>query len=313
MSVTPRVLFVTVNFNGADHTERLLASLKTLHNRDLMTIAVVDNASTDDSEERLRVAAASDKSIFFFRTEKWRGYFGVAQWALDKWVDEGRELPDWIILSNNDVLIADPNFLQTLLRVADPAVGVTAPVTRSLRTGLDQNPFMQNRPSGLQVLLFQLWLLNYPVALMRDWLSRNLVRPARHLYRKVKHRWRVPVRGGRAQRAIYAAHATFLIFSRRFFAEGGVLDGSCGLCGEEIIIAETCRRLSLQIVYEPSLEILHNEHSTVGRSLSRHMYQFHRRAWRYLASTYLADVQVVPVHMGVHASGRQVENRKGLL
>jgi len=90
--------------------------------------------------------------------------------------------------------------------------------------------------------------------------------------------------------AIYAPHGSFLILSRRFFEAGAVLKNERGIGGEELIVAETCRRLALPVVYEPSLTVLHNEHSTVGTSLSRSLYDYHKRALDALRSAIVSDV-----------------------
>src|SRR2546427_107683 len=80
------------------------------------------------------------------------------------------------------------------------------------------------------------------------------------------------------------------LFRSRFFREGGFLDNSNGLCGEEMMVAEMCRHLQLPVLYEPALEVLHNEHSTVGGTLTRSMYEFHRKALTYICSAYMADL-----------------------
>src|SRR6185437_3069774 len=68
---------------------------------------------------------------------------------------------------------------------------------------------------------------------------------------------------------IYAPHGSLIIFSRRFFEAGGYLDKDLFLYGEEISVAEMCRSLSLPVLYEPRLRVVHNEHQSTGKALSR--------------------------------------------
>src|SRR5882762_7093902 len=87
---------------------------------------------------------------------------------------------------------------------------------------------------------------------------------------------------------IYAAHGSFFIFSRRYFEAGGFLDGNLFLYGEEISVAEICRSLRLPVVYEPSLCVLHNEHQSTGKRISRFSYECQKNALRYVTSRYLS-------------------------
>jgi len=284
------ILLVTVNFNGADHTCRLLASIRALRGYEALSIAIVDNASSDDSVERLRSVTSQMSNARLLASAEWLGYFGAAQWAIDTCQRERGSPFDWVIVSNNDVIIENQNFVDLVLALDSREVGVIAPSTRSLKTGLDQNPFMEIRPGRWRLRQLRLWLAHYQLALLRDRLSRKVVRPLRRRYRAALLCFFTLSPSSVGRRSIYAPHGTFLIFSPRFFREGGFLDSTCGLCGEEMMVGEMCRHLQLTVLYEPALEVLHNEHSTVGRTLTRAMYEFHRNALRYICSTYMADL-----------------------
>src|SRR4051812_22570409 len=139
------VLLVTVNFNGAEHTCRLLDSLRGLRHVDALTIAVVDNASTDNSVERLTAVVSRIPNGRLLASSDWLGYFGAAQWAIDTCQQERGSIFDWVIVSNNDVIIENQNFLDLIFDSDSRKVGVIAPATKSLKSGLDQNPFMEAR------------------------------------------------------------------------------------------------------------------------------------------------------------------------
>src|SRR3989442_14004267 len=87
---------------------------------------------------------------------------------------------------------------------------------------------------------------------------------------------------------IYAPHGAFFIFSRRYFEAGGYLDGNLFLYGEEISVAEICRSLGLPVIYEPSLCVLHQEHQSTGKVLSRFTYECQKRAMQYVTSRYFS-------------------------
>jgi glycosyltransferase involved in cell wall biosynthesis len=260
----------------------------------VLSIAIVDNASTDNSVERLRDVISPLPNVRLLAASEWLGYFGAAQWAIDTCQTERGAPFDWVIVSNNDVIIENRHLLELILDSDSRNVGVIAPSTRSLKSGLDQNPFMEIRPDRWRMWQLRLWLASYRVALVRDWLSRHAVRPMRRRYRAARSRFMPTSTSVTGRRYIYAPHGTFLIFSPRFFVEGGFLDSTCGLCREEIMVAEMCRRLHLPVLYEPALEVLHNEHSTVGSSLTRSMYEFHRKALTHISSRYMSDLRWRP-------------------
>src|SRR2546426_589424 len=58
------------------------------------------------------------------------------------------------------------------------------------------------------------------------------------------------------------------------------------LYGEEISVAEICRSLGLPVIYEPSLRVLHNEHQSTGRVISRFSFECQKNALRYVSSRY---------------------------
>src|SRR3954469_4439982 len=85
---------------------------------------------------------------------------------------------------------------------------------------------------------------------------------------------------------IYAPHGSFLVLSKEYFRAGGTLDFPCFLFGEEIYLAENLRRLGLDVVYEPSLEVVHQEHKSTKLLKSRELARFVASSAAYCADTY---------------------------
>src|SRR5690606_22306175 len=75
---------------------------------------------------------------------------------------------------------------------------------------------------------------------------------------------------------IYAPHGSFVLFSRGYFENGGILDYPLPLYGEEIFVAETCRAIGADVVYVPEIEVQHDEHVSTrllnSKRVSRSMY-----------------------------------------
>ena len=213
------------------------------------------------------------------------GYFGAAKAGLERFLERQGAVPDWVIVCNNDVHIEDRDFFSRLFEQESSAIGVLAPRIHALPARIDQNPFMRHRLSWLRWAVLRFIYSHYGIAAFWDWLSRGK--------QQAKSYWE----GSRMNSAvsrdvkrepIYAPHGSFFIFSRRYFEAGGCLDGNLFLGGEEVSVAETCRSLCLPVVYEPSLRVLHNEHTCTGKRISRFSYECHRNALRYVRSRYLS-------------------------
>ncbi len=162
------------------------------------------------------------------------------------------------------------------------AGAVIAPRIQVMPGGVDQNPFMRRRPSRLRWAALRLCSSTYSIAAIWDWLSRQ-----KRAVQSFLRGFSSPAQDRGGREFIYAPHGAFFIFSRRYFEAGGFVDGNLFLYGEEISVAEICRSLGLAVVYEPSLRVLHNEHSSTGKRISRFSYECQKKALRYIASQYL--------------------------
>ena len=275
------VLLLVVNFKSKGSVLHTLESIKQARESADVECIVVDNGSDSEELASIRKVVSSDCKTHLLETTTNRGYFGAARFALNDYLEQGRRMPDWLIVCNHDVHIEDTRFFLKLLS-RDPAeVGVIAPSIRVFPGRAEQNPFMKRRPGALRWAQLRFVSCNYAVAAVWDWLSRQKTRIKSYVAERRNARQRM----GKPE-SVYAAHGSFLIFSRRFFESGGFLDCNLFLYGEEISVAEICRELCLPIVYEPFLEVLHREHQSTGKALTRFTYECQRKAIQYLTMRY---------------------------
>jgi GT2 family glycosyltransferase len=255
-----------------------LRSISGLGGFDRCNLLVVDNNSADGSAGRLEQAAAKFTNIAILASPTNRGYFGGAKWALNQYLAR-HPLPDWVIVCNNDIILDDRDFLRMLLERDPRNEGVLAPAVISSLTGHDSNPMITTKPGRIRLMRYRFLLSTYSIAR----LTQRIAPLARKL------RYSIP--GGRSgrcdRRQIYAPHGSLIIFSRRYFETGGTIDDGSFLFAEEFSVAETCRRLDLPVVHDPSLRVRHNDSQTTGRRLTRDMYQFQKQGLQYAIRTYL--------------------------
>jgi GT2 family glycosyltransferase len=281
----PSALLVTVNYKGEKSTLELLASLSRLNSFSSLDIIVVDNGSGEENLSQLRTATTSLPNVQLLALPTNRGYFGAAKLAYDHYLAQGHKLPDWIVVCNHDVVIDDENFFQRLTRQDPMNIGMIAPRILVPPSYLNQTPFMRRPPGRVRWLTLRLIYSSYAAAAVWDWLSRQ-----KRSFKGVLQRCHIKANASSSDKTteIYAPHGSFLIFSRRYFAAGGTLDQELFLYWEEISVAETCRSLGLAIVYDPSLHVLHNEHQSTGKRISRFSYDCHKNAFEYIRFRYLS-------------------------
>jgi GT2 family glycosyltransferase len=280
-------VIVTVEHQAAASTARMIESLRCLRLSCEVEVVIVQNGSRPNESEKLRSNCAPIGNVWVVESTTNRGYFGGVKLGLEWFRETQGELPEWVIVCNNDIRIEQPDFFDRLRLIDRRAFGVIAPRILSSQTSLDQNPFMVRRPSRWRVGELRFWLKSYHLALahekMSEW-KKTGVSLKQKLFQST------PERAGSQPTAIYAPHGSFLIFSNQFFERGGFLDDGFFLFHEEIGVAETCRKVGLPIVYYPELYVHHEEHSSTGRRFTRSIYERQRRSFQHLTSKYLADL-----------------------
>jgi len=274
-----RALILTVNTRLGECTLQFLQSISRLEGFAHCYVLVVDNHSSDGSVARIRQAISGFANVELLEAPRNLGYFGAAKLGHQHYLESHRA-PDWVIISNDDIVFDEPLFLAKLFQKDPTAMGMLAPAIISALTHHDANPSVRRRPSRLRMLQYQLWLSNYYAMWFKQWLSPYV--------RRVRFRFynRTPRLGEGVSRPIYAPHGAFLIFSRKFFEAGGFIDTDFFLYAEEFIVAEMCLRLGLPVIHDPELRVWHKEGQTSGTTLSRSIYMHQRNGFRYVLNRY---------------------------
>ena len=118
MQNAPKVFIIVLNWNGFKHTLECLAFLKAL-TYDHYEIVVVDNASTDDSEERIREAYPK---LTLIQSGANLGFAGGNNVGIEHALLQDA---DFVWLLNNDTVV-EPDALGQLIAKAqsDPDIGM---------------------------------------------------------------------------------------------------------------------------------------------------------------------------------------------
>jgi hypothetical protein len=86
---------------------------------------------------------------------------------------------------------------------------------------------------------------------------------------------------------IYAPHGAFIIFTKSYFESGSSIDFGLNLFGEEIFVAEECRKNNLNVYYEPQISVHHAEHVSTGAVSSKFVVDKKRQSVIYFLKNYI--------------------------
>lgn len=274
--MTPLVLVISYRNNAQLLSFLAQSSLGGSPGLPLPTVVAVANGLTPGELTGLQegVTALRNPAIILRASSTNPGYFGGASAGFTQFLRD-HPLPDWVIVTNDDIYFSD-DFLPALRSLQADGVGAVAPDIRVPASGNHQNPFLVVRPTR-----FQLELRNFLYSRMV--LFRMLM-----AYRRIKRALLgAPVRGTAGlARNIYAPHGACILFSSEYFRRGGTLRHPGFLYGEENFVAETCAHLGLTVRFEPALKVEHHEHSAIGRLASAQQLNYMRQATRMLLTTY---------------------------
>ncbi len=188
------------------------------------------------------------------------GYFGGAAFGFDHFT-KSAPMPDWVIVSNPDILLHDTGFFQKLHTLhQQTSCAMVAPGIMSSLTGDNQNPYMKQRP-GKSITSFRRHIASNVLVFNAYERLSHAKRGVRGLFKRSK-RMLASTPGDVAQ--IYAPHGSFIVFNKAYFAAGGTLKYEPFLYGEENYVAELAMQMDLPVLYDPRLQVTHEEHATTG-------------------------------------------------
>ena len=127
MTNSPLVYVIVVNYNGAKYLQTCLSSIEQQTYPNYETI-VIDNASTDNSEEYIRQYFPK---ITLIQAERNLGFARGNNLAIKSALDQKA---DYVFLVNNDTEL-ESDLIEQLIKTAerDPSVGIVSPVVFDLK------------------------------------------------------------------------------------------------------------------------------------------------------------------------------------
>ncbi len=240
-------------------------------------VVIVDNGSNNNMVfEQLK---NTYPDIMILNPKKNSGYFGGANIGLKEYLKE-YGMPAAVVVSNVDIEFVGTDFIDKLKsRVSENNFEVLGPDITSTFLGQKQNPYMKQRISESKIKIISAFSSN--VLLYNMFLFFHFVKTKlKSFIQKAKQN------ESAEQSVIYGIHGSFMVFHNNYFNKGGVLEYPSFLFGEEIFVGEQCRKNGMKTVFEPSLKILHHEHSSTGIFKNKANAGFIHQSYQYLLKHY---------------------------
>ena len=273
MTNKPEILFLLVNyFNEKEVCSFINEQLQPDVNN-FIDIIITDNGSKETS--LLDGIANKYTNVSLLKLGNNLGYFGAANLGLMEYLKANKEPPKAIIICNTDIIL-QVGFFETLQqKLSTPNFDVLGPSIYSNLLKHYQNPYIAKRIAKGKLRFLHFVSSSY--ILYSLFTVYHLV--------KTKLVGRQNEQPNLATNP-YAIHGSFMVFNKTFFEKGGTINYPSVLFGEELFIAEQARKLSLNMVYEPTLRVEHNEHATTGIFKSRKTIAYLHQSYTYLLKTY---------------------------
>jgi len=295
-SALKNIVLICVNYNTDADTRNFVASVQKILFSDQVDIVIANNSAKNDHDAALK--DLENQNTMVVNIPENLGYFGGAQAAWEcyqktnfKKLRSGYPL---VIVSNVDIEFPDSYFFEKLKKIKIHSdIGVLAASIISDLSQRDCNPFLHQRPSRLRMHFYKWIFSNYLSCQLYQLLGlgklflKSLVKikqtqmPSSPSTLPVVEKPNDPLH-------IYAAHGCMMIFTPSYFNLGGNFVHGAFLYGEEITVAEFCRKHHLGTIYLPELKARHREHGSTGLFYSRSTIRYIGKSSRYIADTYFS-------------------------
>lgn len=279
------ILILCVHYKNEQDVLTYIGELskQTIHNE--ICVIVTDNSGELIENEFVRKCKNFPITVFLYKPGSNLGYYGAAAWALDKYLEDYR-FPDWIVVSNTDILLPDPKlFDQVKTKYSKNAPAVITPRITT-QDGMLRNEHTVSRPSHMKSLIYRRIVDFYVLALLHHFIS--FLRLRYKIYVSANKMKTDNSQGAISSetRVVYAPAGSFTIFSKNYFKSNGSLEYGAFLYGEEAFVAETVKENNEKVIYDPQLHVIHAGYATTNFFKAPKILNYKRDAVRFLYDRY---------------------------
>lgn len=244
------ILNIVVCFNNKKEIMDYIKKLERIEFSDKLVICVVINDDTN-----IEYFGKKNENIFVYKCKGNIGYLNGALYGYKSMEGKGYTWK-WVIISNTDIDYPDNQFIKKLLGGKYPenawAIG---PDIYCPFTGEHQNPRYMRRISKKRMKIYLLVYSNVMSAFLYHMLSTLKKRRGKSNKKDIK-----------VVTQVYLIHGAYMILTEALIGQLMVNPFKGLMYHEEQHIAEIVYKNNKKCFFDPALKIVHNEHSSTGKS-----------------------------------------------
>ncbi|MDY4671157.1 MAG: glycosyltransferase [Oliverpabstia sp.] len=279
-----KIALVVLHYQAMEDTIKCVESIKNKIGIEEYKIIIVDNASPDQSGRVLQKKYQSDKKIVVILSEENLG-FAKGNNLGYMWAKKHFS-PNFIVLSNNDIVLITDNFYQKIEReYSSFEFGVLGPLILNADGKFDSNPITLARVSKKEIL-YQINDAHFHRNLNRYGLL-NLYNTASVIKHVLKRKPRKMTNSLEYHEGC-TLHGAFLIFSPLFIRKRDGLNPNTFMYKEEYILHAEMEKMKMKIVYSPELCVFHKEDASTDSVVKKT-----KEKWEFIYSNIIKSSQVL--------------------
>ncbi len=272
---------VILNYNDSENTSLILEDIKNYKNLD--TIVIVDNKSTDDSVEKLK--KWENNKIKLLIAEENRGYAAGNNIGI-RYLLENTKV-DNIIISNPDIIVLEKDIDNLVKNLEKEKVSVIAPrikepigISRGWKLPTFTSELISNIPF---VRKFEQNILSYK----EEEYKKNLTE-------------------------VEVVKGCFFIIKRKVLEEIGLFDENTFLYYEEVILAKKLQEKGYRTFVDNHVEIVHALSKSIDKSAKRiqkfkYLKQSQFYYEKYINHLNIFKLSILKILAGIYLLGLEIE------
>lgn len=266
-----KIVFLILNYKNVDETIRCIESIN-YNVLEKWEAVIVDNGSKDGSFEKLTQLYKKDCRIKILLSEENVGFSKGNNLGYEYIRKNG--IPDYIVITNNDVLFPDKNMFNKIDKIyKNTHFYVYGPDIYVQINKEHQSPIKLSMPT-INELQQELSMYEYYEKYPKKWVTRRKLQVIKN---KICH-------ASKAIRKIYNILCHHEKINREKIYENACIQGACIIVSKDYIVAEEkmfnpepflyCEELFLykkcldkgyKIIYNPEVQVLHEDSATVKK------------------------------------------------
>lgn len=247
-----KVLIIVINYASEKEVIEYAEQVELLAEKDSVALCIVDNKKSENAIDLASTIKKYSYETHYYEASSNLGYMNGALFGLECFKSEQNYIPDWVVVSNTDIVYTDNNFYIDFLAKDYPIEYWCIAPSVINTEGHYCNPHYKQRIHITKVnrviKIFKnpfLMYVYYKLAAIKSKLKKENIK--------------------QSSQTVYSVHGCFFILRKEFFEALGEEKYGVLLYSEESFVAEIILENSKLEFYDSTLEVKHNENLTTSK------------------------------------------------